>query len=351
MHMKTIPLAMLGMAMACPPAAPQGSQIEVQISDRTVRRDAFPSVGVEYPGGVLAYPQVEFANLAGFRPLRMDIYMPEAPKRRPAILWVHGGGWSRGDSRTSGAYADWPRVLASLAARGYVVGSVDYRLSSEARFPAQVQDVNAAVRHLRAHAQEYGVDPSRIYIWGGSAGGHLAALAATTCNAAEYAPTISTGRLERREMQAAVTAARAPLRGESCVQGAAIWYGLFDLEKAGTTNVTDLLGCDPTQCRDTARAASPIHRVSASAPPMLLIHGQADGTAPAQASIGMAEKLRAAGVQVELMMIPGADHGWLGNTPAETRDASLLALRRTFAFFDSLSPGRGKRGVEHRQPH
>ena len=133
---------------------------EAEIAAKTVRRDVFPRAHVRFPGGVVATPQVEIANFDGFRPVRMDIYAPSRRTRpRPAVLWVHGGGWSRGDSRTSGAYADWPGVLASLAARGFVVAAVDYRLSGEARFPAQIQDVPAAIRHLRTHAVELGIDP------------------------------------------------------------------------------------------------------------------------------------------------------------------------------------------------
>lgn len=312
---------------------------EAEIAAKTVRRDVFPRAHVRFPGGVVATPQVEIANFDGFRPVRMDIYAPSRRTRpRPAVLWVHGGGWSRGDSRTSGAYADWPGVLASLAARGFVVAAVDYRLSGEARFPAQIQDVTAAIRHLRTHAAELGVDPDRVYLWGGSAGAHLAALAATGCDEPAFSPPPSTGRLERSEI-AALKAKVAPADSD-CVQGAALWYGVFDLSRVPRVNVAGLLGCDPAACIETARAASPVHRVGPGAPPMLLIHGSGDETVAHAQSVEMAAALRRAGARAELMTIPGADHGWLGATPDATRDASLLALRRTFSFFESLAAGR-----------
>lgn len=312
---------------------------EPEISAHTVREDGFPQPEVIFPGDVVAYPQVEISNLVGFRPVRMDIYAPrDRSQPHPAILWIHGGGWSRGDARTSGAYANWPEVLASLAARGFVVASLDYRLSGEARFPAQIQDVKAALRHLRAQAPTLGIDPSRIYLWGGSAGGHLAGLAALTCGVAEYEPQPSTGRLSRSQIDA-MKGARAPL-ADDCAQGAAIWYGVFDLEHTPRVDVEGLLGCDPAICRDAARAASPLHRVGHHAPPMLLIHGMKDQTVPASQTEAMAAALHAAGARADVLLIPDVDHGLEGATASATRKANLLALRRTFAFFESLAAGR-----------
>src|SRR3546814_8274257 len=88
--------------------------------------------------------------------------------------------------------------LASLAARGFVVASVDYRLTGEARFPAQVQDVKAAICYLRSQSASFGIDPARVYLWGGSAGGHLAALAAASCGVAAFDPPASTDRKSTR---------------------------------------------------------------------------------------------------------------------------------------------------------
>ena len=125
------------------------------------------------PTGVVGLADVTYAVIPGFRPLRLDLYLaPGATnKPHPLVIFVHGGGWQSGHTRHSGAFADWPGVLASLAAKGYVVASVEYRLSGEARFPAAIQDVKSAIRYLRVHSSEYGIDPARAVIWGGSAAG------------------------------------------------------------------------------------------------------------------------------------------------------------------------------------
>jgi acetyl esterase/lipase len=314
------------------PAAAQTPLVDPEIAALTVRADVFPMPSASFPGGIVAKPDVEFSNLMGFRPLLLDLYMHEdaatAPAR-PLVIWIHGGGWSRGDGRTSGAFADFPAVLASLAARGYVVASVNYRLTGEARFPAQVQDVKAAVRHLRREAGKYGIDPTRVYLWGGSAGGHLATLAATTCGLAEFEPEASTGRLSR-------TAAKSAAPDVSdCVQAVVSWYGLYEVSGYKSPNVPALLGCAPAACPAVAAKASPITHAGPSSPPMLLIHGSADQTAPPAQMTAMGERLRAAKAPVETLMIPGVDHGWMGSDAASTRDASRLALNRTFEFFDA----------------
>lgn len=335
--MRNVCLLLAGLLLAAPATAQPS--IEAEISEKSAREDVFPQPEVAFPGDVTAWPQVEISNLDGFRPVRMDIYAPrDRSKPHPAVLWVHGGGWSRGDARTSGAYANWPAVLASLAARGFVVASLDYRLSGEARFPAQIQDVKAAIRHLRTQGGMLGVDASRVYLWGGSAGGHLASLAAVTCGAAEYDPQPSTGRLSRSQINALKGSKPPPV--DDCVQGAALWYGIFDLEHVPSVNVADLLGCDPAACRDVARAASPFYRIGKTVPPMLLIHGTKDETVDVSQSKAMTAALRRTGAKAELLLIPDVDHGLTGSTPQITRDANLLALGRTFAFFESLAAGR-----------
>jgi acetyl esterase/lipase len=303
------------------------------------REDVFVRGATSFPQGVRAYHGIEFQNLVGFRPVEMDVYLPaEIAKRKPLVVWVHGGGWNRGDARASGAFADWPGVLAGLAGRGFVVASVDYRLSAEARFPAQIQDVKAAIRFLRVHAAEYGIDSARVYIWGGSAGGQLAALAATTCGMKEFEPAISTGRMSHAEMEKAVNQGAV----SDCVEGAAIWYGIFDVGSYKGSNTEDYLGCKGPSCEPAAHASSPLNYVRAGLPPMLILQGTADTTIdPAQAP-RMSATLKAAGDPVELVMLPGAGHGWIGKTLEETKAASLEALRRTVLFFEQLASKQAK---------
>ncbi len=338
-----IGLALLGLAgcaaAAAGPVAPEAAEVAAE----SIREDAFPVVEAPYPGGIVARPHVEFANYVGYRPLQLDLYLhadrAKAPPR-PLVLWVHGGGWQRGDARQSGAFADWPGVLAMLAARGYVVASVDYRLTGEAIFPAQVQDVKAAIRFLRSNSAAFGIDPGRVYLWGGSAGGHLAALAATSCGIAAFDPPASTGRLPGSRAKAA-----RPLPQSDCAQGAVIWYGALDLadtqapqgDALGAAMLERVLGCTAGACDAAAAAASPITYVSRETPPMLLIHGTADKTVPFRHSAAMAAQMRAKGAAVELVPVERSGHGFIGDSADATRRDSGAALARTFAYFDQLA--------------
>jgi acetyl esterase/lipase len=314
------------------------------VAATVVRQNKLPTATVKFPDGMLAIPDVEYANLIGFRPLLLDLYRqggPVAGRRQPLVVYVHGGGWQRGDSRTLGAFADFPAVLVSLAARGYVVAAVNYRLSGEARFPAAIRDLNAAIEFLRAHAGEYGIDPARIVLWGASAGAQLAALAATSCGDPRFAPPASAGRLSRRQAAAVV----APHLSD-CAQAVVAWYGLYDLAPLASgvdaataiaADVRTFLGCGRGSCARLLRTASPITYVSPRTPPMLLIDGTADTEVPATQTQEMAAALRRARVPVEVQFIPGANHGLIEHTARGTRQASLGALRRTFRFIDRVT--------------
>lgn len=324
-----------GVALVLTAAGPMARE-PIAIAGGAMRSDTFPALEARYPGGILARPHVEFANYVGYRPLYLDLYLHHDARPRPLIVWIHGGGWSRGDARQSGAFADWPAVLAQVAARGFTVAAIDYRLSGEAAFPAQIADVKAAIRFLRANSGAYGIDPERVLVWGGSAGGHLAALAATSCGASEYTPAPSSGRMSRSQ---AATARALPQ--SDCIQGAAVWYGALDLagygESDSAPNVAALLRCAGRTCDIPARAASPIHRVDARTPPMLLVHGTADEEVPFSQSQAMAAQMRAAARPVELELIEGVGHGFIGPDVAATRRASLHALERTLVWFDAVS--------------
>jgi acetyl esterase/lipase len=306
-----------------------------EILSKAVRDDVFARGAVSFPGGVVGFHGIEFANLVGYRPIELDLYRSaqQGPKQ-PLVIWVHGGGWSRGDARVSGAYKDWPAVLASLAARGYVVAAIDYRLSGEAPFPAALQDVKAAIRFLRAHADQYGIDSQQVFVWGGSAGAQLAVLAATTCGVAEFEPQPSTGRLSHAEM---ANAKSDDATVSDCVQRAVGWYGVYDLTIVDPAMVETYLRCEKDSCTNAMRRADPRTYVNASTPPMFLLHGTADTTAPPQEMTEMEEALHRAGVPLKTLWLKGANHGWLGATPNATRAASLNALSETFAYFDSVA--------------
>src|ERR1700678_3930246 len=145
-----------------------------------------PDLGraVVFPGGVMVSPDLIYGQIDGFRPLTLDLYqIPPKPKEtgRPAILFVHGGLWTKGDARHVAGFDDSPGLLASLAAKDYVVASVNYRLAGEAHFPAAVPDAKSAVRWLRTHSSEYDIDTTRVMVWGAEAGGQIASLVGTSC--------------------------------------------------------------------------------------------------------------------------------------------------------------------------
>ncbi len=284
--------------------------------------EGYPVQEVAFPGGVRGLPSITYQTLDGYRPLLLDLYLPPAPAAtRPAlVVFVHGGGWLGGDARTGGPVL--LGALVALAARGYAVAAVNYRLSGEARFPAQRDDVAAALAFLRGRAGALGIDAGRIVAWGVSAGGTLAALAAVSCGTAGTPP---------------------------CLRGVAAWYAPFDMttltghaRQAGAASRDDpdapewkLLGCFKAQCRpEQLRAASPAALVTPATPPMLLVAGDADATVPVQQTQEMAARLAAAGVARELLILPGLAHNLSGRTPADTRAGFDAALAATFRFIE-----------------
>ena len=327
---------------------------QVAVSDKVVNADRYPEVRVNFPGGVTSIPKQTFYSPSG-RAVWLDLYLP--PQYRttasPFVVYMHGGGWSGGTARTTGTFEDWPSVLASLSAKGYVVASVDYRLSGEAKFPAAIQDIKAAIRWLRTNATTYGVDKGRGLVWGPSAGGHLAALAAVSCGAAELEPVVAGQR------GGAAAASPTPLESD-CVQAAVGWYGIYDLKvdrarqaapaaaanpNQGESGLGRFLGCNPSSCPEAVlNAANPVHYVDPSDPPMLIIHGDADRTASPEHAKILHELLKSKGVRVELMMLPKIGHSWIGETHEATINASRTALAKTFEFIDAtIGAGRPRR--------
>jgi acetyl esterase/lipase len=320
--------------------------VDAEVASAVVLEDRYPRPVVDFPENVASYPDLVYSVPPGFRPLRLDLYRPkQAPKESagfPLVVYVHGGGWQSGHTRHAGAFANWPAVLASLAARGYVVVSIEYRLSQEARFPAAIHDVKTAVRWLRSRSEDFDIDRKRAVIWGGSAGGQLAALAATSCGVEALAPAMpAAGKPDSTSSLATQS---------DCVHGLIAWYGVFDFAtspplsgaraEAADSPVSRYLGCLPSTCADTVALASPIAHVDAHTPPTLLIHGELDRVVPADQSRAFYAVLKSRSVPVELMIIPGADHSFIGSNETETRKASLAALSKTFAFIDATLKGK-----------
>lgn len=222
---------------------------------------------------------------------RLDLYLPEtAETPRPLIVWVHGGAWRAGSKASTGP-------CLPLVSKGYAVASIDYRLSQDALFPAQIEDCKAAIRWLRAHAADYNIDPDRIGVAGSSAGGHLVALLGTSGDV--------------RDLEGDGGHARQSSR----VQAVLDWFGPTDLTKMGgwhdrpDSPEAQLLGGPVQQNTQKAARANPITYVSKDDPPFLIMHGDKDPTVPYNQSELLAEALEDAGVEVTLHTVTGAGHG------------------------------------------
>lgn len=280
--------------------------------------DPFPQVPIAFPKGVKAWRDVTYQAQPGFRPQIVDIYVPAGAGVHPLVLYIHGGGWMGGHTRQSGAFRNFPEVLASLAAEGFTVASVEYRLSGEAPYPAQIRDVNAALRFLRKNAAQYHLDPARVGVFGGSAGGHLAALEGLACHETSLDPAAGS---------------------DPCVQAVVTWYGVYDfttMPRAGRVDAPErkFLGCTEGPCTEaTQRAASPLTFLDRSDPPFLIIAGEDDHVVPPAQSHQAEAAFSAAGVPVRSMYFPGIDHSFVGKTADDTRKASLAAVSATFDFF------------------
>lgn len=299
---------------------------DFEVADQLVPRDPLPEREIRWGDGSTVMTDVVYATIPGYRPLHLDLYRASFDEtRRPLVVFVHGGGWWTANQRAASAFLDFPAVLANLAQRGHVVASIEYRLSGEAPFPAPLLDLQEAVRFLRANAARFGIDPAKVVLWGVSAGAQLAALDAVTCGA-----------------PSGDSSDKSPRGASDCVQGFVGWFGPYDLdaharETKSDASVRALLDCGTDACAPAALAgASPIRFVDGPEQPVLLIHGTEDQhVLPAQ-SKAFAERLRAAGTPVELLLVGNVGHGFIGATPAATRDASRQALSATFEFFDSL---------------
>jgi len=322
--MRTALAMTLALVAALPDGAVMAQERTFPVASAAVLDDRYPRQAQQWPGGVTSLADIVYSTIPGYRPLIVDLYLPPreaGPK--PLILYIHGGGWVGGHTRHAGALGNFPATLAALAAEGFVVASLEYRLAREASFPAQVQDTRAALRFLRGQAAHYGIDPARVGLWGGSAGGHLSALTALSCGDASLD---------------IADAANAP--GSECVQAAAIWYGVFDFAAlaAARPNSADadaaaLLGCNGPCQAAAYRRASPLTYLDASDPPFLLIHGEGDRVVPVQQSHLAEAAMRAAGVPVTASYIPAVDHSFIGADAAMTTAATLQATNATFDFF------------------
>ncbi|HEX4131264.1 MAG TPA: alpha/beta hydrolase fold domain-containing protein [Pirellulales bacterium] len=287
------------------------------MADSTVVEATYPAVQPtvpppEIPPSVVLQQDVQFGQ-AGRDPLLLDIVRPSAPSEqpRPAILYIHGGGWNAGDK------AQHLSLLLPYAATGqYVCASANYRLASQAPWPAQLHDCKAALRWLRAHARDLNIDPQRIGAIGGSAGGHLVSMLALTGD--DPALEGFSGWQGRSTQVACAVDLCGPTNLVTFAQGKR--RNGVPIEPM----ISLLLGGPVAEREDVGRQASPINHVASGAPPILIAHGTNDGVVPLAQSLDFYTALKKAGDDVTLIKIVGADH----------RADSAEALERVHQFFD-----------------
>lgn len=272
------------------------------------------------PEGTTVQKDLIYETVNG-RELPLDLYIPAGSSEPPPlIIWIHGGGWRNGSKNDI-------RRCAGVLEQGYALASVEYRLSGEAIFPAAIEDCKAAISYLRWKAPELGLDPDRFGVWGSSAGGHLVALLGTINDVTDFNTH-------------PVTQKASPM-----VQAVCNWFGPTDfLRMNDVTGRMDHDAPDSPESRfigvpiqdypDRTQRANPITYVSASDPPMLLMHGDKDGLVIYNQSELLYTALQRAGVESELYKVKNGDHGFRG---ADESPEELLA--QVLKFFDKHLKG------------
>lgn len=281
------------------------------------------------PPQVSTYRDIAYADQSDAQ--KLDLYVPSTGDGPyPLVIFVHGGGWVMGDKNRLNS-----TIARQFVNEGYAVASVNYRLAPTDTYPAQVEDVKAAVRWLRANAETYTLDPDRFAAWGSSAGGHLVSMLGTTGDVAAFDnPDLGNAEVSSR------------------VQAVINWFGLADLGTMGAdfaaSTVCDVerydnsgsyaaialfLGDAPDSVPDRVAAASPITYISEDDPPFLIQHGTDDCLVPVQQS----EHLYTALVQVlgeenvQLTIFEGMGHGGPDFSTPDNFETMITFLDAVFA--------------------
>ena len=290
--------------------------VPITVLAQRQKRDTSPKI----PESVTVHRDIAYVT-DGHARQKLDLYVPaDIGENLPLIIWVHGGAW-RGGNKTH------YRPMEYLSA-GYAGASINYRLSQHAVFPAQIEDVKAAVRWLRANAETYRLDPNRFAAWGSSAGGHLVAMLGTAGDVPEF---------EVGEN----------LEVSSKVQAVVDYFGPTDFLQMDAHRLPDglvhdapdspeskLVGGSIQAHKDRVAKANPITYVSKDNPPFLIIHGDQDKLVPFHQSVLLKDALEKAGVSVTFYRVEGGGHGWF-------RDPKVPELTKAF-FEQHLKPTQSR---------
>ncbi len=249
--------------------------------------------------------------VVGGRTLALDIYRPNGVARPPLLVWIHGGRWLHGTKETINTLA--------LVEEGFAIASVDFRQTGDAPFPAQIHDIKAAIRFLRANAETYGFDPERIGIHGRSSGGHLTALVGVTNGVEALEGDVGSHLDVSSDVQVVVSYFGASnlttIMDQSTRFGASVRGPALERLFGGPLGSTMAI----------AKLASPVFHVDASDPPLLLLHGDQDPQMPINQAHELHGIYEAHGLPVQFEVVHGAKHG----TP-EFFDAKRTALVAAF---------------------
>lgn len=274
---------------------------------------------------------LEFAAPNG-KSLLLDLYLPiGVEKPVPVIVWLHGGGWRIGDRKLG------PDLRVLFAERGFAMASIEYRLSGEAIFPAQIHDVKVAIRWIRSVANEYGLDSENIGLWGSSAGGHLAALAGTTGEGiledfelgfADFSSDVKAvvdgyGPTDFLQMDAysntEVAASDDPESNR---------LGRPKNHEATDSPESQLLGAPILSVPHLVREANPITYIKTGLPPFLIMHGLNDSAVAAHQSVLLYEALIAKGNEATLCLIEGLGHAFFNKNDLDDKGTYSATFRR-----------------------
>jgi acetyl esterase/lipase len=283
---------------------------------------------------------LEYAAPGG-KPLLADLYLPgHGHGPWPVVLWLHGGGWRFGDRLQA------PELSRYFASSGLAMASIDYRLTTEAVFPAQIEDVKTAIRWLRSVAARYGLDGTNIGLWGASAGGHLAALAAMS-GPGTFESSTSEHPLESSDVQAVVDgygpidflqldAHRDPLgRPSDDPESIELPQGMRTAHANSFESL--LIGGPVEEHPDRARLANPISYACPRVPPFLILHGLSDTTVPAHQSEMLFDVLAARGADVTLYLAQGLGHGFLNRPRLDSGPGSTVARKACNGRIESIA--------------